>query len=456
MAAALSGLGHDDLFSDPGFELIHVGDDAHQSLAAFGEILHGVHGLVQGVLIQGAKALVHKHGVEADAAGVGLDLVREADCQGEGGHEGFPSGEGFDAAGRSVEVVDHFEVKTGLAPTVSAHGIAALQVILVGGHDAKPFVGPPDYAVKKGHLDIGLQFYFGSESAAAGGGIGKLLDFPEILLRFEDLPAVIQEPAAGIFVDLKPAGDDRSQFFVFLEFFLCFIKFDFVFFSIVDGRACYLSLEGFVLCFELSDGFFRCLKIFLGLTDGLQDFLIFCLQILDLGLRLFPVGKAQFFLQVIDVLPEAFLLLYRLPDFDVQTLDRLCQSIDTFSEAYIVFGEEFFSFRHVLKGFDLYFTGTLVCGDLLFFAVHAPADGAFEVLRFCRPCRADYRGMDIGNQVYINSAIFILESDYKLKWFQLDECSSEISKHHHANYKEFQEKWYTNTSVIKVKQKRKT
>ena len=28
VAAALSGLGH-DLFSNPGFELIHVGDDAH-------------------------------------------------------------------------------------------------------------------------------------------------------------------------------------------------------------------------------------------------------------------------------------------------------------------------------------------------------------------------------------------------------------------------------------------
>ena len=65
--------------------------------------------------------------------------------------------------------------------------------------------------------------------------------------------------------------------------------------------------------------------------------------------------------------------------------------------------------RHVLVG-DGYVSGLRIYVRVPKEDLHGLCPAADCLLR---PCRADYRGMDIGNQVYINSAIFILESDYR-------------------------------------------
>ena len=68
MTSTVAGLFDDNLSVDPVFELADMGDDTDQTLSSSGEVLHGIHGLIQGILIQGAEALIHKHGLQADAS----------------------------------------------------------------------------------------------------------------------------------------------------------------------------------------------------------------------------------------------------------------------------------------------------------------------------------------------------------------------------------------------------
>ena len=72
--------GDQDLAADAGLEGIHMGDDSHQT-AAFRKAVQYSDGLGQTVLVQGAEALVHKHGIQPDTAGSGLDLVRKPQRQ---------------------------------------------------------------------------------------------------------------------------------------------------------------------------------------------------------------------------------------------------------------------------------------------------------------------------------------------------------------------------------------
>ena len=74
MAAAAAILGNEDLFVHAAFELGHMGDDTYQALA-LREVVECVDRHSQRILVKRAKALVHKHRVEPNAAGARLDLV---------------------------------------------------------------------------------------------------------------------------------------------------------------------------------------------------------------------------------------------------------------------------------------------------------------------------------------------------------------------------------------------
>ena len=99
-AISISGFGDDDLLFDALLELRHMGDDAHQP-PSVGQARQGVHGHAQTLLVQRAEALIHEHGVQLDAAGLGLDQVRQAQGQGQGGLEALAAGEGIDTADRA-------------------------------------------------------------------------------------------------------------------------------------------------------------------------------------------------------------------------------------------------------------------------------------------------------------------------------------------------------------------
>ena len=55
-------------------ELLYMGDDAHRS-ARGADAGQAIHGFIQGVLIQGGKALIDKDGFQGDPPGSRLDNI---------------------------------------------------------------------------------------------------------------------------------------------------------------------------------------------------------------------------------------------------------------------------------------------------------------------------------------------------------------------------------------------
>ena len=148
MAPLLPVFSDDDLSSDAVLQLGHMRNDTDQPLPALGQSLHGVHRLIEGVLIQGAETLVDEHGVKTDATGMGLNLIRQADCQGQGCKEGFTAGQRFYTSYRAVIVIDDIQIKAALASASRSAGIASLQIVLTARHDFQTLIGPPEDPVK--------------------------------------------------------------------------------------------------------------------------------------------------------------------------------------------------------------------------------------------------------------------------------------------------------------------
>ena len=148
MAPLLPVFSDDDLSSDAVLQLGHMRNDTDQPLSAFGQSLHGVHRLIKGILVQGAEAFINEHGVKTDAAGMGLNLIRQADCQGQGCKEGLAAGQRFYTSHGAVIVIDDIQIKTTLASASRSAGIASLQIVLTARHDFQTLIGPPEDPVK--------------------------------------------------------------------------------------------------------------------------------------------------------------------------------------------------------------------------------------------------------------------------------------------------------------------
>lgn len=71
-----------------------MGDDTHQPLP-LAQLAQGLYGLLKGLVVQGAEALIHKHGVQLYPTGGGLNLVRQPQGQRQGGQEGLAAGQGL-------------------------------------------------------------------------------------------------------------------------------------------------------------------------------------------------------------------------------------------------------------------------------------------------------------------------------------------------------------------------
>ena len=148
MTPLLPVFSDDDLSSDAVLQLGHMRNDTDQPLSAFGQSLHGVHRLIKGILIQRAEALIDEHGVETNSAGMGLNLIRQADCQGQGCKKGFTAGQRFYTSYRAVIVIDDIQIKAALASASRSAGIASLQIVLTARHNFQALIGPPEDPVK--------------------------------------------------------------------------------------------------------------------------------------------------------------------------------------------------------------------------------------------------------------------------------------------------------------------
>ena len=84
-------LGDDDLAVDL-LEVRDVGDDADEAVA-LGQLVEGLEGLLQGVVVEGSEAFVDEHGVELNAACRLLYLIGKAEGEGQGGLELLAAGE---------------------------------------------------------------------------------------------------------------------------------------------------------------------------------------------------------------------------------------------------------------------------------------------------------------------------------------------------------------------------
>ena len=67
-----------------------MADHAHDA-ATLAQAVEHVHHLVEGVLVEGAEPLVDEQRLDAGAAGLGHDDVRQAESQGEAGQERLPA-----------------------------------------------------------------------------------------------------------------------------------------------------------------------------------------------------------------------------------------------------------------------------------------------------------------------------------------------------------------------------
>ena len=157
-----------------------VRDDAHQTVA-LGQARQHPDGLFQRVLVQGAEAFIEEEGVQPDAAGRALHLVRKAQRQCQRRLEALAAGEGLDAAAGAVVVVDDAKVQPRLAFLV--FGPDPLQLVLARRHLHQPGVGVDEDAVQILHLDVGFQpdLLLAAQGAARRG-----------CQRADPLPALVQ------------------------------------------------------------------------------------------------------------------------------------------------------------------------------------------------------------------------------------------------------------------------
>ena len=68
---------YNDLFLYFFFQFRHMGDNAYQALS-LRKAREGPTGLGKGLLIQGAKSLIHKHGVQSNSPRGGLHFIRKS------------------------------------------------------------------------------------------------------------------------------------------------------------------------------------------------------------------------------------------------------------------------------------------------------------------------------------------------------------------------------------------
>ena len=146
---------HHHLPVDAVLQRPHMGDDAHQPVA-LGQAGEHPDGQLQRFLVQRAEALIEEQGVQPDAPGAALYLVRKAKRQRQRSLEALAAGKGLYAAAGAVVVVDNAKVQPGLAALVLCTD--ALQLVLPGGHLHQPGVGVAQNAVQIVHLDVGFQF----------------------------------------------------------------------------------------------------------------------------------------------------------------------------------------------------------------------------------------------------------------------------------------------------------
>ena len=78
-AAALLSFYH-NLFLNAFFQFSHMRDNSHQTISP-GQIAQHSDSLIQRFFVQRAKSLIHKHGVQTDAAGGLLNLIRQPQRQ---------------------------------------------------------------------------------------------------------------------------------------------------------------------------------------------------------------------------------------------------------------------------------------------------------------------------------------------------------------------------------------
>ena len=97
-------------------------------------------------------------------------------------------------------MVHHIQLQTALAAVVFG-GAAALQLVLPAGHHQQPQIGPPQDAVKKGHLHVGFQRDFLLAGQVAVGSVGKrphpCVPLLQRLQAGRPLPDVGQRGAVG-------------------------------------------------------------------------------------------------------------------------------------------------------------------------------------------------------------------------------------------------------------------
>ena len=97
-------------------------------------------------------------------------------------------------------MVHHVQFQTALAAVVFG-GAAAFQLVLPAGHHQQPQIGPPQDAVKKGHLHVGFQRNFLLAGQVAVGGVGKRphprVPLLQRLQAGRPLPDVVQRGTVG-------------------------------------------------------------------------------------------------------------------------------------------------------------------------------------------------------------------------------------------------------------------
>ena len=276
---------------DPLFQLAHMGDDAHQA-SALCQVAQSPHRLAEGLLIQRAEALIHKHGVQPDAAGRGLHLVRQPQGKGQGRFAGLTAGEGLDASAAAVVVVDDVQLQAALAAVVLRLP-AALQFILAAGHGHEPPVGPGDDPLEAGHLHIGLQHHLLPAGDGAGGRVGQGLHPPPLLLQPGKLTGALADALGAAAVGLHPGGQgvvppalDRSP--LRQGFLLLCQRLP------VDLRFAGKPLRQLAHSApQLRRGFLSLCQAALRRLQRQPQLSAACLQLTQPALRLSPVGKGQ-------------------------------------------------------------------------------------------------------------------------------------------------------------------
>ena len=144
--------GNQDLLFNGLLQQIYMGDDPDQA-AALGQGLERRQGLTEGVLVQGAEALVHKEGVQPHGSRR-KQRVRQPQGQTQRRLEGFAARKRHHAAVPAGAAVEDVQLQTGLAP------------LALGRPAAKPARGAP--CGKKMH-------FFAPDPLTNAGKLGILL-----------------------------------------------------------------------------------------------------------------------------------------------------------------------------------------------------------------------------------------------------------------------------------------